>query len=50
LLERYGVELCCYGHLHGRSHRLAVEGKYGLVSYRLVAADYVDFQPQKICE
>ena len=50
LLEQYGVERCYYGHLHGGSHRLAVEGKYGEVEYHLVAADYVGFQPQKICE
>lgn len=45
LLERYGVKLCCYGHLHGGSHRLAVTGRQGSVDYRLVAADYVGFRP-----
>ena len=50
LLERYQVETCCYGHLHGGSHRLAVEGRYGTVEYRLVSADYLNFRPQKICE
>ena len=50
LLEQYQVKLCCYGHLHGPSHRLAVEGKYGPVAYHLVAADYVGFRPQKILE
>lgn len=45
LLERYGVALCCYGHLHGGSHRLAVTGRQGNVDYRLVAADYVGFTP-----
>ena len=50
LLEEYGVKRCYYGHLHGGSHRLAVEGRYGEVEYHLVSADYVGFQPQKICE
>lgn len=50
LLEKYEVEHCYYGHLHGGSHRLAVEGKYGAVAYHLVAADFLDFVPQKICE
>lgn len=50
LLERYGVERCYYGHLHGGSHRLAIEGKYGAVEYRLVSADYLGFCPLKICE
>ena len=49
LLERYGVERCFYGHLHGGSHRLAVEGRYGQVDYHLEAADYLGFRPQKIC-
>lgn len=48
LLERYGVTLCCYGHLHGGSHRLAVTGRQGSVEYRLVAADYVGFRPVRI--
>ena len=45
LLERYRVSLCCYGHLHGGSHRLAVTGRQGTVDSRLVAADYVGFRP-----
>ena len=50
MLERYGVKRCFYGHLHGGSHRLAIEGKYGAVEYRLVSADYLNFKPQTICE
>ena len=48
LLEKYQVKLCCYGHLHGGSHRLAVTGWQGAVEYRLVAADYVGFRPVKL--
>ena len=50
LLERYGVKACYYGHLHGGSHRLAIEGRQGGVEYHLVSADYLRFQPQIICE
>ncbi len=50
LLERYEVRACYYGHLHGGSHRLAMEGKHGSVEYHLVSADYLGFQPQIICE
>ena len=50
LLERYSVRACCYGHLHGASHRLAVEGVQGSVDYRLVSADYVGFRPKKILD
>lgn len=45
LLEKYGVRRCYYGHLHGDSHKLAMEGLWNGVEYRLVAADYVNFRP-----
>ena len=48
LLERYQVRECYYGHLHGPSHRLAREGRFGTVDYHLVAADYIGFRPKKI--
>lgn len=48
LLEKYQVKACYYGHLHGGSHRLAMEGKFNSVGYHLVAADYLDFKPKKI--
>ena len=50
LLQRYGVRLCCYGHLHGDSHKLALEGLSGGTEFRLVAADYVNFRPMKLAE
>ena len=45
LLHKYDVKHCFYGHLHGASHNLAVEGLWDGVDYRLVAADYLDFSP-----
>lgn len=48
LLEEYGVEHCYYGHLHGPSHRWALNGRLkegSLTDYRLVSADYLDFKP-----
>ncbi len=48
LLERYRVKACFYGHLHGGSHRLALEGSFGGVEYHLVSADYLGFRPKKI--
>ncbi len=50
LLEKYQVKACYYGHLHGGSHRLAMEGKFNSVEYHLVAADYLWFKPKKILE
>ena len=48
LLEAYGVRRCYYGHLHGGSHKLAMEGLWDGVEYRLVAADYIGFRPQTV--
>ena len=45
LLEKYQVERCYYGHLHGASHKLAVEGLWNGIEYRLVSADYLNFAP-----
>ena len=48
LLQRYGVRRCFYGHLHGPSHKLATEGSWDGVDYALLAADFINFRPQKI--
>ncbi len=45
LLEKYEVRRCFYGHLHGPSHGLAMEGLWDEVDFRLVAADKLDFKP-----
>lgn len=50
LLERYRVRACYYGHLHGASHRLAVQGERSGVVYRLISADFLKFRPEKILE
>ena len=50
LMEQYRVKACFYGHLHGPSHRLAVEGSRGNVDYHLVAADFLRFVPKKIMD
>ena len=48
LLEQYQVRRCFYGHLHGGSHKLAMEGLWDGVEFRLVAADYLGFKPYKV--
>ena len=50
LLERYAVTACYYGHLHGDSHKLALEGNYTGTEYRLIASDYVNFKPVRIAD
>lgn len=47
LLDKYEVERCYYGHLHGYTHRRAFEGMREKTEYALIAADYVAFQPVK---
>lgn len=48
LMQTYGVRRCFYGHLHSDSHKLAIEGLYGGIEYKLVSADYTDFKPFKV--
>lgn len=50
LLSKYAVKACYYGHLHGDSHKLALEGNYAGTEFSLVASDYVNFKPVKIAE
>ena len=48
LLAKYEVRRCFYGHLHGGSHRLAMEGQWDGVEFRLVSADYLGFHPYPV--
>ncbi len=45
LLQKYQVKKCYYGHLHGPSHGLAIEGLWDGIEYKLVSADRLDFKP-----
>ena len=48
ILDRYDVRKCYYGHLHGPSHGLAMEGQWDGIEYKLVAADKLNFVPHRI--
>jgi len=48
LLHKYDVRRCFYGHLHGPSHNLALEGVHDGIEYRLVSADRLDFRPFRV--
>jgi predicted phosphohydrolase len=48
LLQKYGVRRCFYGHLHGPSHKRAMEGVWDSVEFRLTAADYLNFTPFRV--
>ena len=43
-----GVDICVYGHLHGKAHRKAFEGDFEGTEFICTSADYVDFTPVKI--
>ena len=48
ILERYDVRKCFYGHLHGASHGLAMEGQWDGIEYKLVSADRLNFRPHRV--
>ena len=50
ILKKYDVKRCCYGHLHGPSHRLAVRGTAEGMEFTMVSADYLSFRPKKIAD
>ena len=50
LLKTYGVTRCYYGHLHGDSLKLALEGSFDGTQFRLVSADHVNFRPEPVSE
>lgn len=50
VLEKYRVQLCCYGHLHGPTIRRRIEGERGGTAFSLISADYLEFSPKKICD
>lgn len=45
LLKTYDVRSCYYGHLHGASHGLAIEGQWDGIDFKLVSADKLNFNP-----
>lgn len=48
LLEKYGVDVCVFGHLHNVAHPGSLFGTKNGVRYIFTACDYVNFQPVKI--
>lgn len=48
ILKKYNVKKCYYGHLHGPSHGLALEGPWDGIEYKLVSADRLNFFPHLI--
>ena len=48
LLKQYHIKTCYYGHLHGNSHKDAIEGNIEGIEFKLISSDYLDFKLYKI--
>ena len=42
------IDICIYGHLHGRSHKKAFEGDFEGTKFICSSADYIGFKPVRI--
>lgn len=49
IMKKYNVEKCIYGHLHGNSHKDAIQGNVDGIDFKLVSCDYTNFGLEKIC-
>lgn len=47
-LNKYNIKKCYYAHLHGDSHREAIEGIVNGIEVKLVSSDYLKFDLLKI--
>ncbi|MCR5329307.1 MAG: metallophosphoesterase [Saccharofermentans sp.] len=48
MIAQGGVDICVYGHLHGKAHKKAFEGDFEGTKFICASADYVGFKPVKI--
>lgn len=48
MLKKYNIKRCYYGHLHGQSHKDAVVGIIDGIEYKLISADYLNFDLQLV--
>ena len=48
VMKKYNVKRCYYGHLHGASHKDAIEGNIEGINLKLISGDYLNFKLEKI--
>ena len=48
IMKQYNVKKCYYGHLHSESLKTAFEGTVHGIEFRLISADYLEFNPMKV--
>lgn len=46
VLWKHHIPHCYYGHVHGSSHRHAINGVRDDVQYHLISGDFLQFQPE----
>ena len=48
MIAEGGIDICVYGHLHGKAHKKVFEGDFEGTEFICASADYVGFKPVKI--
>lgn len=48
VLHKYNIKWCFYGHIHGSGSEYAINGCRDGVNYRLIASDFLQFDPMDI--
>ena len=48
MISSGGIDICVYGHLHGKAHKKAFEGDFGGCRFICTSADYVGFTPVRV--
>ena len=48
VLHKYNIKWCFYGHIHGSGSDYAINGCRDGINYRLVASDFLQFDPMNI--
>ena len=48
LMAEGGINICVYGHLHGKAHKKVFEGEFEGTKFVCASADYIGFDPVRI--
>lgn len=48
VLHKYNIKWCFYGHIHGSGADYAINGCRDGINYRLIASDFLQFDPMNI--
>lgn len=48
VLHQYQIKQCYYGHVHGKGHCNAFQGRYEETEMHLISSDYLQFAPELV--